>query len=190
MKTYITILLALIFSNSFCQTRFDTVDFNNVNFRLLNELLLEKTNDERKKVSVPPYSEHEVCSLSAQYQCEYMTFYNIVCHENDFEFKSEKLITIRDRVDFFSKKTKKKLNLSYEVCLMREYLYYRKVTYDKLSSDLIGQFMNSEGHKLCLLSYYKSDSKKYLSFASKIRKKGEKKFRFFVTGLAGYTIHY
>ena len=184
MKTYITILLTLIFSNSFCQTRFDTVDFNNVNFRLLNELLLEKTNDERKKVSVPPYSEHEVCSLSAQYQCEYMTFYNRVCHENDFEYKSEKLIKIRDRIDFFSKKTKKNMSPSYEVCLMREYFYFKKITYEKLSSDLIGQFMNSEPHKICLLSYTISKSKDYLSFASKTRKKGEDIIKFYVTGLS------
>ena len=41
--------MTLIFSTSFCQTRFDTVNFDNVNYTLLNELLLEKANDERIK---------------------------------------------------------------------------------------------------------------------------------------------
>ena len=112
MKTHLTILMTLIFSTSFCQTRFDTVNFDNVNYTLLNELLFEKANDERKNISVIPYVEHEVCSLSAQYQCEYMTFYNRVCHENDFEFKNEKLVFIDDRVEFFSKRSKKNHNMS------------------------------------------------------------------------------
>ena len=185
MKTYITILLSLILSNLFSQTRFDTVDFNNVNFKLLNELLLEKTNDERKKNSAKLYLEHEVCSLSAQYQCEYMAFYNRVCHVNDFEFKSEKLVQIRDRINFFSKRTKKEMSPDYEVCLMREYFISKKITYEKLSSDLIGQFMRSEPHKMCLLSSPNSQYKHFLNFASKTRKKGEDIIRFYVTGLAG-----
>jgi len=189
MKTCITILLFLILSNLYCQTRFDTVDFNNVNFELLNELLLEKTNDERKRISEKIYIEHEVCSLSAQYQCEYMAFYNIVCHVNDFEFKSEKLVQIRDRINFFSKRTKKEISPAYEVCLMREYFISKKITYEKLSSDLIGQFMRSEPHKKCLLSRSTPKCKHFLNFASITRKKGEDIIKFYVTGLSGFTLN-
>lgn len=186
MKTSITILLTFIFSTLFCQTRFDTVDFNKVNFKLLNGLLIEKTNSERMKVSVPTYSEHEVCQLSAEYQSGYMAFYNRVCHENDFEFKGEKLVKIRDRIEFFSKKTKKGMSPSYEVCLMREYLTYQKITYEKLSFDLINQFMQSEPHRICLLSNTISKSKDYLSFATNVRKKGEDRIKFYVTGVSGF----
>jgi hypothetical protein len=185
MKTYLTILLPFIFSTSFCQTRFDTVIFDNVNYSLLNELLLEKANDERKNISVTSYVEHEVCSLSAQYQCEYMTFYNRVCHENNFEFKNEKLVQIDDRVEYFSKRTKKNLVSDYEICLMREYSYFKKITYEKLSSELIGQFMSSEPHKKCLLLDTKLKHKICLSFSSKTRKSGERKIKFFVTGISG-----
>ena len=188
MKTHLTILMTLIFSTSFCQTRFDTVNFDNVNYTLLNELLLEKANDERKNISVIPYVEHEVCSLSAQYQCEYMTFYNRVCHENDFEFKNEKLIQINDRVEFFSKRSNKNLVPYYEICLMKEYFYFKKITYEKLSSELIGQFMRSEPHKKSLLLDTKLKHKNCLSFSSKTKKSGEIKIKFFVTGVSGVVL--
>ena len=189
MKTHLTILMTLIFSTSFCQTRFDTVNFDNVNYTLLNELLLEKANDERKNISVIPYVEHEVCSLSAQYQCEYMAFYNRVCHTNDFEFKNEKLVFIDDRVEYFSKGTKKNLVSYYEICLMKEYSYFKKITYEKLSSELIGQFMDSEPHKKCLLLDTKLKHKKCLSFYSKAKKSGERKIKFFVTGVSGVVLY-
>jgi hypothetical protein len=185
MKTYLSITLTFVSIILFGQTRNDTVDFKNINHSLLNELLLEKANDERKNISVIPYVEHEVCSLSAQYQCEYMTFYNRVCHENDFEFKNEKLVQIKDRVEFFSKRTKKNLVPYYEICLMKEYFYFKKITYEKLSSELIGQFMRSEPHKQSLLLDTKLNHKQCLSFSSKTKKSGEGKIKFFVTGVSG-----
>ena len=188
MKTYLSISLIFVSIILFGQTRNDTVDFDNVNYGLLNQLLLEKANDERKIISVPPYVEHEVCSLSAQYQCEYMAFYNRVCHVNDFEFKSEKLVGIGDRVKFFSKRTKKHLVCDYEICLMKEYSYFKKITYEKLSSDLIGQFMRSEPHKKCLLLYVNDKHKICLSFSSKTRKSGETKIKFFVAGVSGVVL--
>ena len=188
MKTYLSITLTFVSIILFGQTRNDTVDFKNINHSLLNELLLEKANDERKNISVIPYVEHEVCSLSAQYQCEYMAFYNRVCHTNDFEFKNEKLVFIDDRVEFFSKGTKKNLVSDYEICLMREYSYFKKITYEKLSSELIGQFMDSEPHKKCLLLDTKLKHKKCLSFSSKAKKSGERKIKFYVTGVSGVVL--
>jgi len=185
MKTYTSITLIFLSIVLFGQTRNDTVDFNKINYSLINELVFEKGNDERKKVSSVPFNKHEVCFSAAKYQSEYMSSYNILCHVNEFTFQNVKLVKYTDRVDFFSKKLNKEMCPSLEICLMRPFFLNQKITYDNLASQIINQFMKSEPHKLCLLSDTKSESVKYMGFSTSSIKHGVF-IRIYVAGVSGY----
>ena len=185
MKTYITILLFLILSNLFCQTRFDTVDFRNINHPLLDKLILEKCNNERINASLTPFQEHDVCFSAAKYQSQYMSFYNVVCHNNDFSFQNIKLKSFDDRMAFFSKKQKKEIIFSFEVCLLRHYFHTNKITYDDLSFELISQFMRSKGHRYFLLIENVFDEINYIGFSSTSNKQDDF-YRIYVTGFSGF----
>lgn len=186
MKTYTTILLLLlILSNLFGQTRFDTVDFRNINHSLLDSLILEKCNNERVNDSLTPFQEHDVCYSAAEYQSQYMSFYNVVCHTNDFSFQNVKLKSFEDRMEFFCKKQKKEIIFSFEVCLLRHYFHTSRITYDDLSFELISQFMRSESHRYFLLIENVFDEINYIGFSSTSNKHNEF-YKIYVTGFSGF----
>jgi hypothetical protein len=185
MRTYLIILLNFVTITLFGQTRNDTVDFNKINHSLINELVFEKGNDERKKVSAVLFKKHEVCFLAAKYQSEYMSSYNILCHTNEYAFQNVKLVKYTDRIEFFSKKLNKEMHSSIEICLMRPFFFNKKITYDDLASQIINQFMKSEPHKLSLLLDTKSESVKYMGFStSSIKHRGF--IRIYVAGVSGF----
>jgi len=184
MKTYTSITLIFLSIVLFGQTRNDTVDFKNINHLLLSELILEKCNNERAKDSLIPFQKHEVCFSAAKYQSEYMSFYNVVCHVNDFSFQNMKLKGFNDRMEFFSKKQKKEIKFYFEVCLLRHYHHTDKITYDNLSFELISQFMRSKPHRYFLMSKKVFNEIKYIGFSSTSNKDDEF-YRIYVTGVSG-----
>jgi len=184
MKTYLSISLIFVSIILFGQTRNDTVDFNNVNIPLLNDLLFEKANDERKKVSSPLLIKHEVCFLAAKYQSEYMAQHKIVCHKNELPYKGVTLYSFQDRVKFFSKNIKGEMFANYEICLMREHFIDSFITYDNLAYKLINQFMNSKPHRIILLHKKSVHSDTFTGFSTSITK-NEKKIKFYVASVGG-----
>jgi hypothetical protein len=184
MKTCLIILLNFVTIILFGQTRNDTVDFKNINHSLLNELIFEKCNNERVNASLIPFLKHEVCFSAAKYQSDYMSFYNVLCHINDFSFQNMKLKGFQDRVDYFSKKTKKEIAFCFEVCLLRHYFHTNKITYDNLSFELISQFMRSKPHRYFLMIEQVFDEIVYIGFSSTSNKDDEF-YRIYVTGVSG-----
>jgi hypothetical protein len=185
MKNYIGILLTFILSNSYCQTKFDIVDFNNINYSLLSKLTLDACNNERDKLQLINYKKHDVCYLAAEYQSNYMCDYNRITHNNDLSFRGIQLKEFDNRVDFFAKKLKKYVCPLSEICLGRIYHFDEKITYEKLSYEIINQFMNSKSHKSRILWQSTCRANLFCEFSISSRKK-ESNIQFYVTGIIGF----
>jgi len=91
---------------SFSQTKNDTIDFNKVNYTLLNDLIFQKHNEEREKEGSQLRIKDDICKSASQYQVDYMSTYSVVCHDNDKSFRGVTLTGPRDRFNYFSKGSK------------------------------------------------------------------------------------
>jgi hypothetical protein len=185
MKTYIGIILTFILSTSYCQTKSDIVDFNNINYSLLSQLTLDACNTERDKLQLMSYKKHEVCYLAAEYQSNYMCNFDRITHKNDLSFRGIQLKEYDNRVDFFGKKLKKDIFSLTEICLGRIYHFDEKITYEKLSYEIINQFMNSKPHKKMLLYQSICRANLFCDFSISSHKK-ESNIQFYVTGVIGF----
>lgn len=159
MKNIITTILLLLTINLFSQTRKDVFDINKPNLKLLDSLLFEEAMKQRKLNNRKVIERDYICGLSAKYQSEYMSHYNVFEHENDKEFKGVLLKEHQDRFNHFLKKNKSKLKYRtfHEILVMLEsvdvYNYEGIVskTYENYAECLIHYYMTSPGHKATLL---------------------------------------
>jgi hypothetical protein len=195
MKHIIIILLVLVSVIGFSQSKNDAIDFKNVNHELLNKLIFDKCNEERKKVGAKPYVKDNLCKESSQYQCDYMANYQITTHFNDKVFRDVKLYGPEDRFDFFSKKLKIKHNYDGEIGhVLGGIGLFEKITYDELAQEAINAYLNSLSHKVVMLSVLPCESYTsiqrcesvqygYFSTTTSIR---NGRFNFYVMGILAY----
>jgi hypothetical protein len=156
MKKIIYILTFLITSISFSQKRTDPVVYENFNYELFNQLLLEEVNIIRKNINVKPYGKCDISKKASDYQVNYMSYYSTPCHYNDKKFRGILLETPESRVNYFNDKKKTNLFYSEEVCLQNKSdIGYPKDypnTYEGFAKYIINGFMSSKPHKMALLS--------------------------------------
>jgi uncharacterized protein YkwD len=100
----------IIFDKPGTETRKSYIDPQNINKKLIEDLLLEKCNIERKKNNSPNLVSHPSCSLASQHHSDYMSFYDTLGHDepiNGFKghnIKSvwgDKFVTPEDRLEYF-----------------------------------------------------------------------------------------
>jgi uncharacterized protein YkwD len=165
----------------------DQIDFRNVNYTLLNQLIFEKHNQKRKEAKAQPRLKDAVCQSAAQYQADYMSEYLLICHTNDFSFRGVKLQNPGDRMNHFNGTSKKARNYSGEIC----YCFYSGaayvITYEELAQKTVDAFMKSPPHKEIMLSQmtYPGAQSGYFATSSNL-KKGQ--FNYFVTGIFSYEL--
>jgi hypothetical protein len=172
---------------SFSQTKNDTIDFNKVNYTLLNDLIFQKHNEEREKEGSQLRIKDDICKSASQYQVDYMSTYSVVCHDNDKSFRGVILSGPRDRFNYFSKGSK--LNQTYhgEICYNFFCGKSHKITYEDLAQQTINAFLSSVPHKVVMLSHITSPGKQYGFFSTTSTQKSGY-FNFFVTGFFGYVL--
>lgn len=187
MKTLLTSVFVLSIFIGFGQSKNDTINFNKVNYTLLNDLIFEKHNEERKKQGVQLRVKNDVCRLSSQYQADYMAHYSIACHDNQFNFRGVKLYEPKDRVNYFMESLKVTNKYEGEIC----YAYFCdtnfKITYEQLAQRTIDSFMKSLPHKIIMLgrNTFDSDQNGYFSVSTSLN---NGLFNFYVTGLFTYVV--
>jgi|LakMenEpi03Aug12_release.lakeMendotaPanAssembly.Ray.scaffolds.fasta_scaffold325367_2 hypothetical protein len=185
MKNIITILFVFICVFGFSQTKNDTIDFNNVNYGLLNDLIFQKHNEERLKIGRQVRIEDNICKSASQYQVGYMSQYSEVCHDNDKVFNGVILHTPLDRFNYFSKGSKLGQTYHGEICYNFFSGKTHKITYEQLAQQTITAFMESTSHKAIMLSRLTCLSKQYGYFSTTSTLKNGY-FNFFVTGFFTY----
>jgi hypothetical protein len=154
------------------ETRETHVDFNNINKKFLETLMIEKCNGERDKFKQPHVIFNPVCSLAAQHHSEYMLHYNILNHDESYNgfngqffdyYHDENVpegtigsygITFSDRLDHFTniynkeKNSKKKYYAETEICRSLGNNIYPNFsyTYDEFAYMLVHGYIKSKLH--------------------------------------------
>lgn len=183
MKNILTLAILLVFVFGFSQTKNDTIDFNHVNYTLLNDLIFQKHNEERVKDGSPNRIKENVCKLSSQYQADYMSQNFVICHDNDKSFRGVFLHEPSDRFDYFCKGSKIKSRFESEICFYYAGNSRIKYTYDQLAQEVIDSFLSSDSHKTLMLSGLFSFSGKQYGFFSTASSLKNGYFRLYVTGV-------
>jgi uncharacterized protein YkwD len=216
MKNIIVILFALLSVNSFSQTREGLIAFNNrnvnkyvepkpiifdkpgtetrnsyidpqnINKKLIEDLLLEKCNIERKKNKTPNLVSHPSCSLASQHHSDYMSFYDTLGHVepiNGFKGhniksikdKGDKFVTPKDRLEYFTEKSNnyEQWYLVGEICYSGPKI---EGTYENFTKFVIQSWKSSPGHNFLMCT----DLFEYGSFTFSSNKN-----RTFLTGVFG-----
>lgn len=185
MKNIISILFIMTIVLGHSQTKTDTVDFKNVSYKLLNQLIFEKCNQEREKVGSDYILQNDVCSNSAEYQSNYMSNFNEITHHNNNIFRGITLYKPIDRFNYFNQKFKSTHIYKGEICFSASLDLGSKYTYDQLSQKVIDGYMFSQGHKTIMLSQPLRCSKQYGDFSSSSNIENGV-FNLYVAGVLGY----
>lgn len=191
MKHLFILVLVFVSLIGLSQTKNDTVDFKNVNHALLNQLILEKCNQERVKVGADPLIKDKTCFMAAQYQSNYTSHFLIATHYNDNPFQGIKLYSPEDRVNYFSKKTNSKNQYDGEIFYsLYNVELYLKYTYDELAQKTIDGYMSSTPHRNDVLKNFKIMDflSKYVSYGDFATSSNitNGKFNFYAVGVFTY----
>ena len=96
MKKIIIILLTILTSVGFSQTKSDIINFDKLNSKLIDSLIFEEAMKQRALYNKSRMKKDKICGMAAKYQSDYMSFYNCFSHKNDKKFK-DVLLKSKDR---------------------------------------------------------------------------------------------
>ena len=165
MKIIIIIsLLIFLTTIGFSQIPTDTINFNNVNIKLLTELITKKCDTKRVELGNEPLVYEKITYEAAKYQSECMSKKNLgITHENNTSYNNVLLQTPTDRVGYFNKKYNNDFSFTGEIITL---LFLNKETYNSLSDLIIDGFMKSDTHRFIMTKIKSSNNiKRYGAFA-------------------------
>lgn len=190
MKKIIISLLFTFYSITILsQNKNDILDFNNINYNLLDSLVFEEAMKLRESYKLDRMKKDAVCDLAAKYQSEYMSYYNTITHKNDKSFKGVLLKTHGDRFrHFLSKSPKNNLKYDTKIEVLIQFPTINKInyvgldskTYEDYAKFIISSFITSEAHKHGMLYNMKEFGDMYGEYKSHYDKKTD---TLYVTGL-------
>lgn len=165
MKKIILFISFIICFELRSQTRQDKLNLDNINYGLLDSLIYEESLKQRKLNGLESFDRDYTCGLAANYQSNYMSYYNTFDHRNNYNFKGTLLKKSNERFQFFYNKIKPKYEefVTFEIIslipnLDKNYTY--PLTYEDYAKFIINGFLNSTSHRYVVLLEEKNENLK------------------------------